>query len=64
MAFRIIAANTCPLRVCLLLPQFNAGSAGSAGFIAGQAFLNTNAAAASAMLTFMLLVSGGQGGPV
>jgi hypothetical protein len=50
------------LLACLLLPQFNAGSAGAANFIAGQAFLNTNAAAASAMLTFMLLVSGWQGG--
>lgn len=37
-----------------LLVQFNAGSAGGAGVIAGQAFLTTNAAAASAMLTFML----------
>lgn len=38
--------------------QFNAGSAGGAGVVAGQAFLTTNAAAASAMLTFMLMVKG------
>jgi ammonia channel protein AmtB len=36
--------------------QFNAGSAGGAGYLAGQAFLNTNAAAATGMLTFMLMV--------
>jgi ammonia channel protein AmtB len=36
--------------------QFNAGSAGGAGYISGQAFINTQAAAAASMLTFMLMV--------
>lgn len=34
---------------------FNAGSAGAANALAGQAFINTNAAAATAMLAFMLM---------
>lgn len=52
--------SVCACLACLVAAlQFNAGSAGGASVIAGQAFLNTNAAAASAMLTFMLMVSGG-----
>jgi ammonia channel protein AmtB len=54
-------ANVYVLRCCCTCAthwlQFNAGSAGGAGYLAGQAFLNTNAAAATGMLTFMLMVS-------
>lgn len=48
------ANRLCAALVCCL--QFNAGSAGGAGYIAGQAFINTQAAAAASMLTFMLMV--------
>lgn len=57
---QVSSADTCACLLSLPCPQhaqFNAGSAGSAGAVAGQAFLNTNSAAASSMLTFMLLVS-------
>lgn len=55
VAFLSYANPLCAVILCCLL-QFNAGSAGGAGYIAGQAFINTQASAASAMLAFMLMV--------
>jgi hypothetical protein len=58
VAFTGLYVSKCDVAFCVRAAlQFNAGSAGGASAIAGQAFMNTNAAAASAMLTFMLMVS-------
>jgi ammonia channel protein AmtB len=40
---------------CFVALQFNAGSALAANALAGQVFMNTNAAAASAMFSWMLM---------
>jgi Amt family ammonium transporter len=41
--------------LCLCALQFNGGSAGAANALAVQAVINTNIAAASAMLSWLLL---------